>query len=306
VLIDLSESGPIGPEARDRAQEALREEIGRLAVLRDDPAAAFVALWGVLPARLRARRGDLELGALWDLLPADTRMPNHSVAAHQVLVSALAAILADGEEAALLTFSIGPVQGFIAQARRTTDLWAGSALLSRALVEALRPLVTALGPDHVIFPALRRSDRFLQWLVIESPWADRLGLLAPEEWLETGTFSGLPNRFLAVVPQRGAAEIAGQCEERVRTWWEDEAARTGAELEASDPRLEGFGVMAREQSRAFLQVSWAGSASRLQRRWSAGLSGPRRTSRATRCCIPSSWRGLPPTAHPRRWTVPQA
>ena len=36
-----------------------------------------------------------------------------------------------------LHFSLGPVQGFVVQARRTRDLWAGSFLLSRLALEAM-------------------------------------------------------------------------------------------------------------------------------------------------------------------------
>lgn len=39
---------------------------------------------------------------------------------------------------ALVTFSLGPVQSFIAEARRTQDLWAGSALLSRLTEAAIK------------------------------------------------------------------------------------------------------------------------------------------------------------------------
>ena len=66
-----------------------------------------------------------ELGELWRLLPADTRVPDHSIWSHLDIVSALAGAMQDAELAsapALLSMSFGPVQGFIAQARSTSDL----------------------------------------------------------------------------------------------------------------------------------------------------------------------------------------
>jgi CRISPR-associated protein Cmr2 len=254
--IDLSRYGEIGPEAREGARAALDEEFEHLAAVGDDPAAAFVALWGLLPHRLRRRRGRHELGALWDLLPAETRMPNHPISAHQSLVSALAAVLHAEEEAALLGFSIGPVQSFIAQARRTSDLWGGSALLSRALLEAVGPVVEEAGPDHIVFPALRRSAPFLDWLLSESPWAARLSGLdtKPREGASRGA---LPNRFLAVLPISTANGLARRCEERVRAWWEEEASTAARELEGQEAGLAGFADLAREQVRAFLTVTWA-------------------------------------------------
>ena len=59
-----------------------------------------------------------------------------------------------------IDISIGPVQGFIAQARRTRDLWGGSFLLSflaaRAMVGAQNAGATVVQP-HV------EGDALLEW-----------------------------------------------------------------------------------------------------------------------------------------------
>lgn len=86
----------------------------------------FLRFW-----RLGSERPAPELGALWGVLPADTRIPDHSIWEHLRLTSAFAGIFALGETPALLSVSLGPVQSFIAQSRTTSDLWAGSHLLSR-------------------------------------------------------------------------------------------------------------------------------------------------------------------------------
>lgn len=57
----------------------------------------------------------------------------------------------------LLSISIGPVQEFIAAARKTADLYAGSALLSEVVREAVRA-IEAEGGAEFIFPAATRSD----------------------------------------------------------------------------------------------------------------------------------------------------
>jgi CRISPR-associated protein Cmr2 len=60
----------------------------------------------------------------------------------------------------LLVLSLGPVQGFIQQARRTRDLWFGSHVLSelgRAAAHALAERGAAL-----VFPALERGNRELE------------------------------------------------------------------------------------------------------------------------------------------------
>lgn len=56
----------------------------------------------------------------------------------------------------LIQITIGPVQDFIAQARRTRDLWYGSHLLSE-LSRAVARSLAELGSE-LVFPALSRSD----------------------------------------------------------------------------------------------------------------------------------------------------
>ena len=92
-----------------------------------------------------------EIGDLWRVLPADTRVPDHSIWTHLDTVSALTGAMTD-DAPALLAMSFGPVQGFIAQARSTSDLWAGSHLLSRLAWEGLKIIADEIGPDAVIFP----------------------------------------------------------------------------------------------------------------------------------------------------------
>ena len=60
----------------------------------------------------------------------------------------------------LLLVTLGPVQEFIAQARRTRDLWYGSHLLSGLARAAARTLID--GGADLVFPALAKGDRELQ------------------------------------------------------------------------------------------------------------------------------------------------
>lgn len=106
---------------------------------------------------------------------------------------------------ALLTFSIGPVHTFIAQARRVADLWAGSSVLSHLIASGIRALRAKGGT--MVFPAL----------------AD--GVDPPE---------GLPNRFVARVSAARAGDIAGHLESTVRNEWRRLAADT-VRLLADEP-----------------------------------------------------------------------
>ena len=106
------------------------------------------------------------LELLWELLPADTRVPDHTIWTHLDLTSAFAGAIAGDQNktAALLVMSFGPVQSFIQQARSTSDLWAGSHLLSSMAWQGLQVICEDYGPDAVLFPQLRGVPQVDVWL----------------------------------------------------------------------------------------------------------------------------------------------
>ena len=78
-------------------------------------------------------------------LPADTRIPDHTIWTHMQVVSALAGCAASDDpagapKAAFLKFQLGPVQDFIAAARSIRDLWSGSYLLSWLMAAGIKAL----------------------------------------------------------------------------------------------------------------------------------------------------------------------
>ncbi len=164
------------------------------------------------------------LPILWQLLPADTRVPDHTIWAHLDLSSAFAtAFVADENgDAALLSMSFGPVQDFIAAARTTSDLWAGSHLLSRIAWEGLKVIAGEIGSDAVLFPQLRGVPQVDLWL------RDEIGLPAERfekaEWVTQKTdanplfMAALPNKFVAIVPAGQAAALAEKVTAAVRDW----------------------------------------------------------------------------------------
>lgn len=62
----------------------------------------------------------------------------------------------------LLQIAFGPVQDFIASARRSRDLYAGSRLLSEAAGKAAEYLASKVGYPNLIFPAPNNPDHFKQ------------------------------------------------------------------------------------------------------------------------------------------------
>ena len=61
----------------------------------------------------------------------------------------------------VLHFTLGPVQGFVAQARRTRDLWAGSFLLSWLSGIAMKTIVDGNTNNTIIFPKTDNDPLFL-------------------------------------------------------------------------------------------------------------------------------------------------
>lgn len=227
----------------------------------------LLTLWRFAP-ELSEENDNGQLGALWKLLPADTRIPDHSIWDHLDLTSAFAgAFAADPQgEAALLTLAIGPVQPFIASARKMEDLWAGSHLLARLSWEAMRVVCEQLGPDAILFPRLRSVPQVDLWL------RDTCGL--PSElfkdcdWMQGATDSNplfaaaLPNRFVAVVPASQAKALADSVQEQVRQWLQVQGQAVvkrllqAAGMDADDAGLPCW-VQMREQLQGFPEVHWA-------------------------------------------------
>jgi hypothetical protein len=209
-----------------------------------------------------------EIGDLWRVLPADTRVPDHSIWTHLDTVSALTGALTD-DAPALLSMSFGPVQGFIAQARSTSDLWAGSHLLSSLVWEGLKVICAALGPDAIAFPSLRGVAAVDRWLLEVADaagrgdqWRRRFTTI-DAEWLQRTTDANplfaatLPNKFMAIVPARQAEQLARQVVEAVR-----EAARAWAAEAAQhvlDDRDQGqhWQEQLDSQLAGFPEAQWA-------------------------------------------------
>ncbi len=225
----------------------------------------LLALWRFGP-ELNEEDDNGKLGELWKLLPADTRVPDHSIWDHLDLTSAFAGAFAadpDGQ-AALLTLSIGPVQPFIASARKMEDLWAGSHLLARLSWEAMRVVCERLGPDAILFPRLRGVPQVDLWLKEQGLPGEFFKDCA---WQKGGTdanplfAAALPNRFVAAVPASQARPLAEAVQTQVRQWLQDLGEQVIAELLgeagiANDPSLPCHAQM-RAQLAGFPEVHWA-------------------------------------------------
>lgn len=248
----------VEPEA---AKELARDHFKRL-IHAGDLRRTALAFWRFGP-EIDAR----EVQSLWAQLPADTRVPDHSIHDHLDLTAALATAFAldpdDGP--ALLAVSLGPVQEFIAAARSSSDLWAGSHLLSRLAWEAMRVICDALGPEAILFPRLRGVPQVDWWL--REDCGLRGDLFADCKWVQRRTdanplfAAALPNRFTALVPAAQARALAEQITDQVRAFAlerTEDAYRLllrTADI-PDDPALHGYAQI-REQLAGFPEVHWA-------------------------------------------------
>ncbi len=221
--------------AVDKAIREIKAECG------DDIRKIYLSIWRKLPDLIKNHSPD-ELKPFWDVLPADTRIPDHSIWNHRNATAAFTGGIEtlppselDKEPETIynlsfLLFSLGPVQEFIATARKTQDLWMGSYILSYLSWQAMKAVVEEFGPDVIVFPDLYKQPLVDEWLISKK----KLELQKPDiDRLSTPT---LPNRFLAILPQMREgkyqpSEIAKKAKESVIATWKEmaEAVREGLE-----------------------------------------------------------------------------
>ncbi len=213
--------------------------------------------------------------------PADTRIPDHTIWNHMNLASALEACRTEEGTVrpAFLIFQLGPVQDFIAAARSTRDLWSGSYLLALLTAHAIKAVTDRVGPDVVIFPALRGQGVFdiLHQEEIYSRISYRAGSDDREDTLWERMYGRqsraalkrllnptLPNRFVALVPEiegeslgraaeKAVREALGKTSEKTFERFVELAANAGAsEALARDMKKRWDAQVA-----AFPQITWA-------------------------------------------------
>ncbi|MCC4766889.1 type III-B CRISPR-associated protein Cas10/Cmr2 [Methanosarcina sp. DH1] len=99
-----------------------------------------------------------------------------------------------GNEFYLLRVSIGPVQEFISESRKTRDLYIGSRLLSLATFKTMRPIFDAYGLEAIIYPHIKSSKERL---------------------------SSLPNIYMAVIPKSKLDEMLSRMKNGLNNFWDE-------------------------------------------------------------------------------------
>lgn len=129
----------------------------------------------------------------------------------------------------LFLFTVGPVQSFIAQARKTQDLYAGSQILT----ELVKAGIEKVGRENIIFP-YAYPDKDSEWQNVKS----------------------LPNRFLAVIEKdESKLKALG---EQVETAVRAEFTRLSSQILKKEikTRDENFDTLFFNQIERHLDIYW--------------------------------------------------
>lgn len=166
----------------------------------------FLYIWRNMHSLLK-KHTPAEYKRYWDVAPADTRFPNHTIFDHLDVTTAINAERVDGINLNNMTFfllTIGPVQEYISQARKTQDLYWGSYILSYLTWKAIEKVAETFGPDSIIFPDLEGQPFCDLWL---SQTAE--GFNFKEDHMENLKTPTIPNRFFALLPTKNIEDIKG-------------------------------------------------------------------------------------------------
>lgn len=176
------------------------------------------------------------LGGLWHRLPADTRIPDHSIWQHSGLTSALAssALLSGQNRASLMVFALTPVQDFVGRARKLRDFWTGSVILSWLAFEGIKAIIELYGADHILYPSLH-----------DQPLVDDLlrRMEIPKEWIGKGGKSGIasfPNKFVFLAPAGCEEKAAEVIKTAINRAWLDLGEATLERLERCIGKKDDF------------------------------------------------------------------
>lgn len=172
------------------------------------------------------------LGALWDILPADTRMPDHPMWHHFGMTSAIYSSLERNgddskENLSLVVYSITPVQDFIGKARKLRDYWTGSVLLSYLAFAGITAVMEELGPDHILYPSLQNQALVEQWLEKKNASFAKF-LEEDDENLKklnksSQSIASFPNKFVFICNHDDIKDVCELIEKRIDSEWKSTA-----------------------------------------------------------------------------------
>ncbi len=172
-----------------------------------------------------------------------------------------------------LHFSLGPVQAFVAQARRTRDFWAGSFLLSWLVARAMKAVIEAGG--RIVKPVVDDDAMKARVLASQGPGP---------------AMGSLPNHFTAGIPDGFDGDLAARA---VREAWRALADAVWAHDGLAEAGVSGS--LWQDQIESFWEIQWV-IAPDADGRWLAMRKNWRDrmppASRGDKCTMMGEWQEL--------------
>ncbi len=213
----------------------------------------FFSIWASYPEILALL--DKDIGEAWKYLPADTRLPYHSLFTH---LQSTSAVFSSLPNLGFLYFSLGPVQDFIETSRKTQDLWASSLLLSYLSWKGIEVIFDEVGPDHICYPYLKNQGFVLKKLKGLIP-----DELIPEELNDKLLIPSLPNKFLAIIPFEIGEELGKKVSDRINLEFKDISSFIFSQfleflksLKLNSQEIEKIEKQWNEQVNNFLEINY--------------------------------------------------
>jgi CRISPR-associated protein Cmr2 len=176
----------------------LLEKIGKNYINLSDERKSF-ELWRNLPVEIIQNLSG-ELKKYVFILPADTRIPDHSIWEHLKIVTALK-VSESYQDNSLFLFTISSAQSFISRARKTQDFYMGSLILSYLTFLAMKLVIEKYGPTSIVYPNLY-GQPLMDWYLVKKKGFRVLGYNSSNITLPT-----IPNRFVAIIGTTDQKEI---------------------------------------------------------------------------------------------------
>ncbi len=238
-------------QVSDHIENTLGDMVGKVGV--NSQRDLFFTLWRQFSEEL-AKNDPTGIGCSWGNLPADARIPSHTIWEHASVSSAIAGAWPDPT---IFIFTIASAQDMVATARRTQDAWMGSFLWSYLSWQAIKVIAKKCGPDAVISPSLKGQPIADLWLNkdLNLQMVHRPG----NDLLEIGN---IPNMFTAIVPYDQAKSLAQACEKAVQDAWKEIAKKVKKAVEdayqaapqqhQADMDISSWDAIWQRQSEAFV------------------------------------------------------
>lgn len=228
-----------------------------------DKKTCFFYLFFILRKRLISENA-AGLGFLWDRLPADSRIPDHTIWNHCSMVSALGSCFAESEQnnASLVVFSLTPVQPFIAKTRKLKDHWVASVLLSWLAFEGLSTVINYLGPDHILYPSLKDQPFFELMLQNDKNFniksiIEQYNQLLPLQ--KDRTVASLPNKFVFLAPYGQEEYYVSLIKENINQAWNhlSNLIKQFISKKSGTQLGEAFNQILTRQTENYWNLSWS-------------------------------------------------